>query len=113
MSFHFLINFDPPTANVAAFREELLRVVECSRREVGCIRMDVFESVNEPSVFAIHSEWTNETAFDLHATLPHTLRFLSAAEQLLGHPVTGLRLQFIGGGPGPNEINCSARSGPA
>ncbi|MBV8073486.1 MAG: antibiotic biosynthesis monooxygenase [Acidobacteriaceae bacterium] len=86
---------------MAALREELLRVAEFSRREAGCIRMEVFESVNEPFVFAIHSEWTNEAAFDLHATLLHTAQFLSAAEQLLGHPLTGLRLQSIGdGGPG-------------
>jgi hypothetical protein len=36
----------------------------------------------------------------LHATLPHTVRFLAAAEKLLSHPVQGLRLRQIGGGPG-------------
>jgi quinol monooxygenase YgiN len=38
--------------------------------------MDVFESLRQPSVFAIHSEWIDEAAFDLHATLPHTVQFL-------------------------------------
>jgi quinol monooxygenase YgiN len=57
--------------------------------------MDVFESMREPFVFSIHSEWTNEAAFDLHAKLPHTIRFLSAAEQLLEHPISGLRLRQL------------------
>jgi quinol monooxygenase YgiN len=55
--------------------------------------MDAFESVHEPSVFAIHSEWIDEAAFDLHATLPHTVQFLSAAQKLFGRPIEGLRLR--------------------
>lgn len=59
----------------------------------------IFESLREPFVFAIHSEWVDEAAFDLHATLPHTVR-LAAAETLLTHAVQGLRLRHIGGGAG-------------
>jgi quinol monooxygenase YgiN len=81
-----------------AFREELLRVVEPSRAEVGCLAIHVFESLREPFVFAIHSEWVDEAAFELHAQLPHTVRFLGAAETLLPHPVQGLRTREIGGG---------------
>jgi quinol monooxygenase YgiN len=89
----------------ARFREELLRVNGPSREEAGCIKIEVFESLREPSTFAVHSEWVDEAAFDLHAELPHTVRFLEAAEELLTHPILGLRTQQIGGGPGahPSE----------
>jgi quinol monooxygenase YgiN len=83
----------------AAFREELLLVNGPSRDETGCLRLDVFETVREPVEFAIHSEWVDEAAFELHTTLPHTERFIAAAGKLLSHPVQGLRLQQIGGGP--------------
>ena len=79
------------------FREELLRVVEASRAEAGCLAMHAFESVKEPLGFALHSEWVDEAAFDFHAQLPHTARFLRAAEELLTHPVQGLRSREIGG----------------
>jgi len=82
------------------FREELLRVVEPSRAEAGCLAIHVFESLREPFVFAIHSEWVDEAAFELHAQLPHTVRFLGAAGKLLPHPVQGLRAREIGGGAG-------------
>lgn len=82
-----------------AFREELLRVIGPSRDEAGCLRIDVFETIREPVGFAIHSEWVDEAAFELHATLPHTARFIAAAEKLLSHPVQGLRMHQIGGGP--------------
>ena len=39
------------------FRDELLRVVEPTRAEIGCLDVHVFESLREPFAFAIHSEW--------------------------------------------------------
>ena len=42
----------------------LLRVNEPSRAEIGCLSIDVFESLQEPSVFAIHSEWADEASFE-------------------------------------------------
>jgi len=83
-----------------AFREELLRVNGPSTQEAGCLRLDLFETIREPVEFAIHSEWVDEAAFELHATLPHTVRFVAAAEKLLDHPVQGLRMHQIGGGTG-------------
>ncbi len=82
------------------FRQEMLRNLEPTRAEIGCVAIYLFESLREPFVFAIHSEWVDEAAFELHAELPHTLRFLKAAENLLTHPVKGLRTREIAGGAG-------------
>jgi quinol monooxygenase YgiN len=73
----------------------VLLVSEASRTEPGCLRLDVFESLREPLMFAIHSEWVDEASFELHATLPHTVRFLEAAGKLLAHPLHALRLRRI------------------
>ena len=100
MSLHVMIRFEPVREKEAQFREELLRVNAPSRAEAGCLAIDVFESIREPLVFAVHSEWLDEAAFELHASLPHTRQFLAAAEELLTHPIQGLRLQHIGGGSG-------------
>src|SRR5207253_6351374 len=95
---HVFVRFEPLPGKDTGFREELLRVVEPSLAEIGCVAMHAFESLREPRVFAIHSEWVDEAAFGLHARLPHTVRFLAAAERLLTHPVEGLRTRQIGGG---------------
>ena len=100
MSLHVIIRFEPLPGKAAEFRDELLRVNGPSRAEPGCLAIDVFESIREPYVFAVHSEWVDEAAFELHATLPHTRQFLETAETLLTHPVQGLRLRPIAGGPG-------------
>jgi quinol monooxygenase YgiN len=78
------------------FREELLRVVEPTRAESGCVAIHLFESLGKPLLFAIHSEWADEAAFELHSKLPHTVQFLKAAADLLTHPVQGLRAREIG-----------------
>jgi len=100
VAFHFMVRLKPLPGKEAAFREELLRVTEPSRAEAGCLSLDIFESVREPAIFAIHSVWVDEAAFELHRTLPHTVKFLKAAETLSTHPVQGLRLSQIGGGAG-------------
>jgi len=95
---HFIVRFEPQPGKEAEFREELRRVAVPSRAETGCLGLRIFESLHEPAMFAIHSEWADEAAFDLHATLPHTVRFLKAAEKLLTHPVQGLKSREIKGG---------------
>ena len=65
------------------FRRDLLQMIAPTQPEPGCLAFHVFESLAELRLFAIHSEWTDETAFECHAQLPHTVRFLKAAEQLL------------------------------
>jgi quinol monooxygenase YgiN len=100
LSVHVFVRFEPRAGKANAFRDELLRVNEPSRAETGCLRIDVFESLREPTVFEIHSEWVDEAAFDYHAQLPHTVQFLKAAEELLTHEVKGWRTRQIGGGAG-------------
>ena len=95
MSVHFFVRFEPASGNAIEFRQVLLRVVEPSRAEIGCRAIHIYESLRDPVAFAIHSEWADEAAFELHAQLPHTRRFIEAAERLLGHPVRGLRTREI------------------
>jgi quinol monooxygenase YgiN len=100
LSVHFLVRFEPLPGKAMEFRAELLRVLDPTQTEIGCLAIHVFESLREPFAFAIHSEWVDEAAFELHARLPHTVRFLDAAKQLLTHPVEGLRSREMGGGSG-------------
>jgi quinol monooxygenase YgiN len=100
MSVHFFVQLEPASGRATEFRNELLKVVGPSRAEAGCLALNVFESLREPLRFAIHSEWADEAAFEWHAQLPHTVRFVKAAEELLTHEIQGLRARQIGEGAG-------------
>jgi quinol monooxygenase YgiN len=95
LSVHFIVRFEPQPGKGADFREELLKVASPSKAEQGCLSFHAFESLREPLKFAIHSEWVDEAAFELHAQLPHTVRFVAAAKDLLTHPIEGLRSREI------------------
>jgi quinol monooxygenase YgiN len=95
MSMHFFVRFEPLPGKDTEFREELLRMVEPTKAEIGCVAIQLFESLRQPFTFAIHSEWADEAAFELHSRLPHMVRFLAAAEKLLSHSVKGLRAREI------------------
>jgi quinol monooxygenase YgiN len=97
---HFFVQFRPLPGKEADFRQELLRVIGQTQAESGCLAIRAFESVREPWMFAIHSEWADEAAFERHAQFPHTVRFVEAAKGLLMHEIRGLRMHEIGGGAG-------------
>jgi hypothetical protein len=45
--------------------------------------------------FWIHSRWTDDAAFEVHAELTNTLRFLDRIEQLIDHPLDVSRTYTI------------------
>jgi quinol monooxygenase YgiN len=79
--------------NVAAALRDVLGP---SRAEAGCIAIDAFAATRDPRLFYIHSRWIDEAAFDLHATLPHTVRFVDRMTRLIDHPFEVTRARVMG-----------------
>ncbi len=75
----------------AALRE----VVPPSRAEAGCMSLHVFRSIRDSQVFYIHSRWRDEAAFNEHARLPHTVKFIERVDPLLDHRVEAQRCQLL------------------
>ena len=71
----------------AAVLQAIQGVQEPTRRETGCLAYHAFRSVRDSNEFYIHSRWRDQAAFDLHAKLPHTERFVATVEPLLEHPL--------------------------
>jgi quinol monooxygenase YgiN len=67
------------------------------RAEPGCLEMGIYRSVRDPRLFWIHSRWADEAAFEVHANLPNTDRFVERAEQLIDHPFDVTRSHSIEG----------------
>ena len=80
----------------APWPKALLDVLAPSREEPGCLSIHAFRSMRDPQLFYIHSRWKDEAAFDGHAGLPHTLRFVERVEPLIDHPFDVTRAGQIG-----------------
>jgi quinol monooxygenase YgiN len=75
------------TALAAALCEQVGPV----REEPGCLAIEAYRSIRNPRLFYIHSRWTDEAAFEVHAVLPRTMRFVDQVEALIDHPFEATR----------------------
>lgn len=78
-----------------AVEEALHEVARPSREEEGCLSMHVFRSMRDRRLFYIHSRWVDEAAFQKHAELPHTVKFLKRVDALLDQPRDVARTEMI------------------
>ena len=69
--------------------------VPSARREPGCLAIAAYRSPRNPRLFWIHSRWKDEAAFEVHAELPQTQRFVAKMEQLTDHPFDATRAELI------------------
>jgi len=91
-----LRDFTRAPGNEDAVAVELRDVLGPSREEPGCLNIHAFRSTRDPRLFYIHSRWKDEAAFENHAELPHTVRFLERVEPLIDHPFDVTRAERIG-----------------
>lgn len=67
-------------------RQGLLALIEPTRREPGCIRYDLHESLDDPALFVFYENWTSKAALDAHLATPHVQAFLKRTDELLAEP---------------------------
>ena len=66
-----------------AIAAAIFEVVAATRAEPGCLFIEGYRATRGADLFHIHSRWVDEAAFDRHAALPHTVRFLVTVAALV------------------------------
>jgi len=74
----------------------LREVISATRQEAGCLSIHSFRSVTDRSLFYIHSRWTDDAAFEIHAGLEHTVRFIERVDSLVDQPREVTRARMMG-----------------
>jgi quinol monooxygenase YgiN len=87
--FHSLEGQEEAVA--AALRE----VSGPTQAEPGCLFQKAYRSIRDVRLFFVHSRWIDEAAFDLHAKLPHTVRFVAKVQVLIDHPMDVNRMHAL------------------
>jgi quinol monooxygenase YgiN len=75
--------------------QAIVKVLKLTRKEPGCLGVNVFRSVRDGRLFYIHSKWENEAAFDWHAEQSYTEAFIDAVERLIDHPLDVVRSTLL------------------
>lgn len=96
MELFIFARFHARPGSEDAVAAALLDTVAPSREEAGCLAIHAFRSVRDPRLFYIHSSWRDEAAFEEHARLPHTVRFVERVMPLIDHPLDVTRAERLG-----------------
>ena len=83
MSLYLFARFHARAGDESALEEAILEVVTASGDEPGCLEINAYRSIRDPLEFYIHSRWKTREAFDIHASLPHTVRFIERVKALI------------------------------
>lgn len=88
MELFLFARFHARPGSEAALREAIQTVAGPTKLEPGCLSYQAFQSVRVQGEFYVHSRWRDKAAFELHASLPHTIRFVGTVELLIDHPLS-------------------------
>ena len=98
MELFIFARFHAREGDEAALAAALSAVLAPTRAEPGCLAINAFRSLRDPSLFFIHSRLDRRSRrFDIHAELPHTLAFVERVEPLIDHPFEATRAIVLDG----------------
>ena len=95
MELFIFARFHARPGNEGAAAEALRDILAPTRGEPGCLSIHAFRSIRDPQLFYIQSRWKDEPAFEYHAGLPHTVRFVERVQPLIDHPLEVTRAERI------------------
>ena len=95
MDLIIIARFHAREGREAAVEAALRDQVPGVRNEPGCLSIMACRSTRDPRLFWIHSRWSDKTAFEAHAELARTQRFIAIMEPLIDHPFEAARAHPI------------------
>ena len=95
MELHIIARFHARAGKEAEVEAAIREVAKPTGAEPDCAGYELLRSTRDGALFFIHSRWRDEAAFERHATLPHTVRFLATVQPLIDHPLDVTRARQI------------------
>ena len=78
-----------------AVKQELQLLIAKSRKEPGNIHYDLYQAIDNESVFLFHVSWKDQKALDEHMDSPYFKGFIAKESELLAEPITGEKVKFV------------------
>ena len=66
--------------NVDLVKSELLKLIEVTRAEEGCINYDLHQDNENPNFFIFHENWETRELWQAHMNNPHLAAYLAATD---------------------------------
>lgn len=69
--------------SVKDVKTELLKLIEPTRKEVGCIEYNLHQDNDDPAVFIFYETWENLTCLEKHLSSDHFKSYVNAVGSLI------------------------------
>jgi quinol monooxygenase YgiN len=89
-----IVTFEFEENQIDYMKGELLKILEPTRKEDGCILYELHQDLDNPSIFMFYEIWDTKEAWMAHDTKPHIVKF----KEILGKSntkVTVNKLKFV------------------
>ena len=86
MTLTIFARFHAAPGQAEALAAAIREVAPQTRAEPGCRGIETYRSTLDPQLFHIHSRWADEVAFERHAGLAHTVKFVATVDALVDQP---------------------------
>ncbi len=61
-------------------KNELMKLIDITRKEKGCINYDLHQDNNNPNLFIFHENWENKELLETHLQNDHLKQYLEATD---------------------------------
>jgi quinol monooxygenase YgiN len=95
MELFIFARFHASEGNESSVTQAIREVLPPTAKEEGCLSIQAFRSIRDPRLFYVFSRWADEAAFEAHASLPHTVRFVERVEPLIDHRLDVTRAEAM------------------
>ncbi len=68
------------TEKMEVVKAELLKLIEPTRKEQGCIQYDLHQDNDNPGIFLFYENWTSRELWQAHMNSDHLKAFIAATE---------------------------------
>jgi len=79
----------------AELEDLLIKQVNPTRAEPGCINYDFHVDAQDPCTFVFYENWMSQADLDDHMRMPHLQALLSQVDRLLAKPVEIRHLKML------------------
>ena len=73
-------NIHAKADKVELVRAELLKLIDITRGEEGCIQYDLHQDNDNPAHFLFYENWTSRELWQTHMNAPHLAAYMAATE---------------------------------
>lgn len=69
--------------NVDFVKNELLKLIEPTKKEEGCLKYTLHQDINNPNIFMFYEIWENKELLEKHLKNEHLVNYMKVTEGMI------------------------------